>query len=173
MNNKAANLFTNGMTMDTFELNRLVVEEALPKNTLSMFLSRTFKLLPKPCLLMSFADPNNNHHGYIYQATNWIYTGETSDRNKFYDSNGKEVHKRTLVSRYGTSKRDEVTKLGIEIRQQIGKYRYFQFIGSKTQIKIMKTNFKYQPLPYPKGDNVRYDSSDKSENYICVDSFIT
>ena len=29
-------------------------------------------------LVVSFADPFHNHHGGIYQAGNWIYTGQTS-----------------------------------------------------------------------------------------------
>jgi len=31
-------------------------------------------------LLVSFADPLQNHHGGIYQAMNWIYTGRSSDK---------------------------------------------------------------------------------------------
>lgn len=38
------------------ELNRLCVNEGLPRNVLSYFVSQTFKLLPKPCPLVSYAD---------------------------------------------------------------------------------------------------------------------
>ena len=48
------------------ELNRLCVNENLNKNALSYFVSKTFKLLPKPKILVSFADTGQNHNGYIY-----------------------------------------------------------------------------------------------------------
>lgn len=72
-----------------YELNRLCVNEGLPKNTLSFFLSQTFRLLPKPIALVSYADSAMGHHGYIYQATNWLYTG-LSDRHIQYRIEGLE-----------------------------------------------------------------------------------
>lgn len=57
------------------ELVRLVINELNIKNILSFFVSRTFEMLDKPLSLISYADDGKNHHGYIYQATNWIYTG--------------------------------------------------------------------------------------------------
>ena len=66
----------NGDYEDRFlELNRLVVNDGLPPNTLSYFVSQTLSLLPSPCVVVSYADTAQNHHGYIYQATNWVYTG--------------------------------------------------------------------------------------------------
>jgi hypothetical protein len=41
------------------------------------------------------------------------------------------------------------------------KHRYFYLLGSKKQKKNMKKNLKYDILPYPKGQNNRYDSSHK------------
>ena len=64
-----------------YELNRLVVNDGLPKNSLSYFVSRVLQLLPQT-ILVSYADTSQNHHGYIYQATNWIYTGLTQKRGK-------------------------------------------------------------------------------------------
>jgi len=61
-----------------YELNRLVVNDGLPRNTLSYFVSQTLKLLPE-LIIVSFADAHQGHHGYIYQATNWIYTGKSSN----------------------------------------------------------------------------------------------
>jgi hypothetical protein len=39
--------------------------------------------------------------------------------------------------------------------------RYFYFIGNKKQIAEMKKDFNYEVLPYPKGDNERYDAGYK------------
>ena len=54
-----------------YELNRLITNDDLPKNALSFFVSKCFKMLP-PLIIVSYADTSKNHNGYIYQATNWI-----------------------------------------------------------------------------------------------------
>lgn len=78
------------------ELNRLVVNEGLPKNTLSFFVSNAIKKLPDNKIIVSFSDSNMNHNGYIYQATNFIYTGVSSNTTKLVDKFGKEFHFRNI-----------------------------------------------------------------------------
>jgi hypothetical protein len=39
------------------------------------------------------------------------------------------------------------------------KHRYFMFLGSKTERKKMRSKLVYDIVPYPKGDNKRYDAS--------------
>lgn len=160
MLNNGKNIFNN-YSIKVFELNRLCVNDDLPKNTLSYFVSKSLDLLPRPCCVVSYADSNMNHRGYIYQATNWLYTGCTAPRRKFINElTGKEIHERTLVSQYGTSSEIKIQEYNnIKIIRQLGKHRYFYFCGTKLDKKIMKRNFKYKILPYPKGDNHRYDSS--------------
>jgi hypothetical protein len=78
------------------ELNRLVVNDGLPKNCLSYFVSNAIKKLPNNKIIVSFADANMYHNGYIYQATNFIYTGTSSNTHKFIDKFGKEFHFRNI-----------------------------------------------------------------------------
>jgi hypothetical protein len=78
------------------ELNRLIVNEGLPKNTLSFFVSNAIKMLPENKIIVSFADANMNHNGYIYQATNFIYTGTSSNTSKLIDKFGQEFHFRNI-----------------------------------------------------------------------------
>ena len=78
------------------ELNRLVVNEGLDKNSLSYFVSNSISKLPKPKIIVSFSDNNMFHNGYIYQATNFIYTGQTTNDVKYLDKEGKEFHFRNL-----------------------------------------------------------------------------
>jgi hypothetical protein len=78
------------------ELNRLVVNEDLDKNALSFFVSQSINKLPKPKIIVSFSDNNMSHNGYIYQATNFIYTGLTSNCYMYIDKEGKEFHFRNL-----------------------------------------------------------------------------
>lgn len=50
--------------------------------------------------------------------------------------------------------------LKITFKKQLGKHRYFQFTGNKKDIRKLKREviFKYGTQPYPKGNNIRYDS---------------
>ena len=64
---------------NVWELNRLVLKNNKP-NEASYFVSRTLKMLPRPMIIVSFADTKQNHLGIIYQATNFIYTGLSAKR---------------------------------------------------------------------------------------------
>ena len=144
------------------ELVRLVVNEGLLKNTLSHFVSSTFKLLPKPLSLISYADNNMGHHGYIYQSTNWLYTGLGEAVSNWVDDNGNPVHNRTMSEKakeYPNLSAVEVAhKLGYQKVIGSSKYRYYYFIGNKRDKRkwLYELTSKYNILPYPKGENRRY-----------------
>ena len=133
-----------------YELNRLVVNDGLEKNVLSYFVGQCLGLLPK-MILVSYADTKHFHTGYIYQATNWIYTGKTKERTDI-GTNGKH-------SRHYDKNGDY--RLNREPRSS--KHRYIYFIGSKKDKKRWKSELKYKEYPYPKGDNTRYDASYKPD----------
>lgn len=154
--NNGDNLFKN-YAVKTIELNRLCVADNLPKNSLSRFIAGVLNMLDKPCAVLSYSDSNAGHHGYIYQATNFLYLGETNDRNSFH-CNGKQIHERQIVHMYGTSALQSLPP-NITVKKQLPKHRYLYLLGSKTQKKEMIKNLQYPVLPYPKGNNQRYDSS--------------
>ena len=80
---------------DLLELNRLVVNDGLEKNVLSYFVSKCLSLLPTPKVIISYSDFRAGHHGYIYQATNWVYTGVGGEGQKIYImKDGSEKHQR-------------------------------------------------------------------------------
>ena len=159
------------------ELVRLVVEEGLPKNSLSFFVTQTFGLLrpqpkpdvpsPKPLVLVSYADQGKHHCGYIYQATNWIYTGLGGGVDFYRDITGKEIHSRIMSDyrlKWPDKTRDEIAKeLQWEKVPGTFKHRYYYFLGNKTEKRAMMKALtdKYKVEPYPKEVNERYDSSEK------------
>lgn len=67
----------------------------------SQIVAIALRMLRKQCpglkLVVSYADPAHGHHGGIYQAGNWIYTGQT-DPDRSYWYRGRLVHCRTLTS---------------------------------------------------------------------------
>jgi len=132
-----------------YELNRVCVNEGLPKNTLSFFVSQSLKMLP-PLIIVSYADVAQNHHGYIYQATNWIYTGATKERTDIGIENG--THSRHYDKKLDYKKHR---------KKRSSKHRYVYFTGTKRDKKIHMKHLNYKTEPYPKGENDRYEC-----NYI-------
>ena len=143
-------VFGDEYSVLTLELNRLVVNDRLGKNVLSFFVSQALKQLPTPCCIVSYADPNKGHHGYIYQATNWIYTGESTPKSKYIFESGEEFDLRRGIHTKGKLVRKERLK---------PTHRYFYFLGSRGERNKMKKFFKYKVYSYPKGVNTKYDAS--------------
>jgi hypothetical protein len=144
-----------------YELNRLCVNDNLPENTLSKFLSKCLKMLP-PLIVVSYADTSMNHTGYIYQATNWIYTGLSAKRTERYDVNNPQKHSKTITD----SK--NINYFDLAVRQRARKHRYIYFTGNKRFKKKWLKDLKYNILNYPKGINKRYDASYVPSNQITI-----
>jgi len=88
-------------------------------------------------LIVSYADPEQGHHGGIYQAGNWVYVGISGKSIKvFY--NGKWSHKKT-VDDAGINQSNLLKKT------VPGKHRYLMPLDEDMRQRIM-------PLakPYPK-----------------------
>ena len=159
----------NGLYQDTFlELNRLVINEGEDRNALSFFVSQSLKQLPKPNVIVSYADTSQNHHGYIYQATNWIYTGLSAKRPD-YHIKGLNLHSASITDSLGRTDKKEGIKQVTLLKEKYGddfymedrarKRRYFYLLGGKQVKKQMLKNLAYKVEAYPKGDNKRYDAS--------------
>lgn len=150
-----------------YELNRLCVNDGLEKNVLSFFVSQTIKMMPKTCVLLSYADINQGHNGYIYQATNWIYTGLSAIVKEYKVKGQEDMHSQTLFDK-SKGKKDRVGYLksiygdDLYMDYRPRKHRYFYFKGNKNQKKTMFNNLKFKIEEYPKGENKRYDSSYKT-----------
>lgn len=147
-----------------YELNRLCTNDNLDKNANSYFLAEVFKLLPKPLIIVSYADKSFGHNGYIYQATNFIFTGESHTQMDWKLKGSEHLHSRTLMDEFAFEK-DRIKKLkekyGDDLYQikREPKFRYVYILADKkTRKKIMQSR-RFESMPYPKGDNKRYDAS--------------
>lgn len=83
-----------------------------------------------------------NHHGYIYQACNFLYTGATAERTDKWTPSGKHSRHYNNDEQFGYRK----------VRSS--KYRYIYFCTSDKKLKrewMKLLNYKIQD--YPKGDN--------------------
>jgi len=88
-------------------------------------------------LVVSYADPEQGHHGGIYQACGWVYRGLSASALKVW-FNGKWSHKKT-VDDSGRCQKDMKTK------KVQGKHTYLMPLDAAMRAQI-------QPLskPYPK-----------------------
>ena len=137
-----------------YELNRLCVNDDLKKNVLSYFVSQCLKKINN-IILVSYADTSQNHNGYIYQATNWIYTGLSAKRTERYDIDNPNRHSKSVTENKNINYQD------LAVRERPQKHRYIFFIASKKQKKRWNRELNYPICDYPKGQNKNYDASYK------------
>lgn len=139
------------------ELSRLVIQTK-EKNAASFLVGNSLRMLPSPCAVVSYADTEYNHCGYIYQATNFIYTGATVSHDRNYVVDGKRLHPMTLRDMGITSPAKWAKENGIQTVKPLKKHRYFYFNGTRKEKKHMKECLNYEQIAeYPKGNPVRYD----------------
>jgi len=124
------------------ELVRVALKEH--ENPITKILSFSLSLLkrnfPNIKLVISFADPNQKHLGKIYQAGNWIYTGQTDSSPEWF-FRGRWMHTRQIGSLgYSTKDWNSDRK-----RMRLGKFRYLYPLT-----KQMRKQIESLAKPYPK-----------------------
>ncbi len=135
------------------ELNRLCLKNNL-KNEASILVSKSLKQLPKS-IIISFADTEQNHIGYVYQACNFYYCGLSAKRTDWKIKGKEHLHGQTIADKYrGVKNRakairdDYGDKFYLQPRPR--KHRYVFFVGSKSDKKTFKKQLNYEIKPYPK-----------------------
>ena len=136
--------------LDVLELNRLCLERN-EKNLASILVARSMRLLPPPKIVVSYADTKQGHIGYIYQATNFLYTGLSAKRKDpvGFDTSGGGKHSRG--------------HWGKDLVDRPRKHRYVSFVGDKRQKRDLRAKLRYTVEEYPKGDSQTYDAGGSVE----------
>lgn len=115
----------------------------------SIAIKMLLKSNPGLRLIVSYADPNEGHSGAIYQAMNWIYTGETGADFKAIDNAGRVWHSRQVSSTGVLRQYGDVRKVpkhsDCTLVPLLGKHRYLYPLDPAMRAQI-------EPLrkPYPK-----------------------
>jgi hypothetical protein len=144
------------------ELNRLCCLSG--KNTASILVGRALRLLPKPSIIVSYADTAQGHIGYVYQATNFIYTGLSAKRTDWKIKGKEHLHGATIAD----ESRGQIDrakwmreKYGDDfyLEQRSRKHRYIYLCGNLRERLKMRSSLMYCEQPYPKGETRRYDAS--------------
>ena len=134
---------------NVYELNRMCRSEEYRK-PLSHFVSVTLRMLkPLDWIVVSYSDTAMNHHGYVYQACNFLYTGTSAPHADKYvpEGSGHNRHAESF----------DVRKDEFSVERSI-KHRYVYFCTKSKRLKKEWMNsLRYPVLPYPKGDNSNYE----------------
>jgi hypothetical protein len=123
------------------------------KTSVSRIIAIAIKFLKKNNsglrLIVSFADQNQGHHGGIYQAGGFIYSGESSEKYDYIGPDGKKYLSRQVAESGYVKQFSKVTKVFKRSEcvavHVLGKHRYLMPLDDDMRKQIM-------PLakPYPK-----------------------
>ncbi|MGH6678174.1 MAG: hypothetical protein ACREDL_04365 [Bradyrhizobium sp.] len=131
-------------------LARLWLADELPKNAESRVIGVVLRLLRRDSpwkALLSYADPAAGHVGTIYQATGWIYLGQTAPASYVDLGDGKALHPRTVYDRLGSNAVGHLRRTGIPARRAVvsGKHRYVYVLDLGWRWRL-----RDRPQPYPR-----------------------
>jgi len=122
-------LLTAAKPQEVSELARLWLSDALPPNSESRVLGIVLRALRRETtwkLILSYADPAAGHVGTIYQATGWVYLGETEPNTYVRLADGNLYHPRSVYQRYGSDNVRHLRATGVPAMREAmcGKHRY-------------------------------------------------
>ena len=124
----------------------LAKHETAVSRILAIAVKMLKRAMPGIRLVVSYADLNQGHFGKIYQASNWLFVGETGNEAGI-TLNGKLTHRRTINSKYGTSTIEWLQKHvdpNASRREGKPKYKYLLPLDDE-----MAESIKLVSKPYP------------------------
>jgi hypothetical protein len=95
-------------------------------------------------LIVSFADPAEGHVGRIYQAGNWVYTGESAGA-RMLAHQGKKFHRRNYTGANFGKKRAKLPPGSVWVSVP-GKHRYLMSLDRRMRKQVEQLR---KPYPQP------------------------
>lgn len=156
------------MAQYVIELNRLCLADNLP-NEASRLVSGSLRLLPRPLIVVSFADTQQGHLGTIYQACSFTYHGLSAKRTDWRIKGQEHLHGQTVADEFRSKAdprqktlfppdreptRSEAmrTKYGDDfyLADRPRKHRYIKLVGSTGWRRETAGKILYPVEAYPK-----------------------
>jgi hypothetical protein len=139
---------------NVIELNRLCLLNN-KKNEASFLVGKSLRMIEGDKIIISFADTDQGHKGYVYQACNFTYHGLSAKRTDWKVKGKEHLHGQTIADEFrGVKNRAEAmrNKYGDDfyLKQRPRKHRYIYIIGSKLFKRKVKECIKYKTESYPK-----------------------
>jgi hypothetical protein len=144
--NSSIGSFVDLTQTETAELTRVALDEH--DAPVSQIVSYTINMISEKDdglrLLVSYADPAENHNGGIYQAMNWVFVGDTAPSSTLVDDNGNKVHQRTVNRAKKKGFDTRKSHKNLTRKKTPGKYKYAYALDDKINQKVQQFS-----KPYP------------------------
>ena len=138
-------------------MSRLILSEESPHNSESRLIGGSLRAIaaehPDVWAVLTYAAQHAGHIGYVYQATNALYTGLAAGGECIYiDAQGIQRSRRNLdIEKHGgvplSVRADQRGWTRVDVPK---KHRYIYILGNKTQRRQRRKLLRYPVLPYPK-----------------------
>jgi hypothetical protein len=134
-----------------WHMGRLAMAESAPPNSESRLIGGSLRAIrqehPETWGILTYAATDAGHIGYVYQATNAIYTGTGGDSFYYTDPAGKR--RSTFLDGRAVPKK-WAADLGWIASPSSPKHRYLYVLGNKTERRQRMKLLRLPALPYPK-----------------------
>lgn len=135
-----------------WHMGRLAMGDSAPPNSESRLIGGSLRAIardhPQTWAVLSYAATDVGHIGYVYQATNALYTGEAGDTKIYTDETG--LRRSTYLDGRGVTT-ERAQDLGWTMSIGGSKHRYLYILGNKRERRERLALLRYPVLPYPKG----------------------
>lgn len=134
-------------TTDGCELTRVALKQhdAPVSQILAIAIRYLRRTNPNLRIIVSFADPVQGHHGGIYQAGNWLYSGTSSPSTEFI-VHGVQMHMRSVHARGWRQTIEWIREhVDDDARKVVvpGKHRYIMPLDKQARRKMLKVVKEY------------------------------
>ena len=143
---------------DVLELKRLWIEDGYGSNIESYVIAQTLKQIkndkPEVKVIITYADPGEDHTGIIYKATNWKYQGnQVSNAGNMYQfsfDGEKWLSPRALQAKIGVCGLSDVLEKYPDIKYKLieHKHRYLYFVCNRSEKKKLIKSLKHPLVSY-------------------------
>lgn len=134
-----------------WDMSRLMLADVAPHNSESRLIGGAMRLVAANdahvWAVLSFADPAAGHLGYVYQATNALYTGTGGNPVYYVDELGS---RRAPNSNGSWITREQAESRGWSKHVGPPKHRYLYLIGTRAERRARRAALRLPVLPYPK-----------------------
>ena len=125
---------------EVWELSRLWAADGHGRNLLTQALKQAISafrlIIPGADALVSYADPNVGHEGYVYRAASWIYLGRSKETRAYVGRDGTVKPRRAFHSGSAAMTKAEIAATGWKQINLLGKHRYAKGLTKKARRSI-------------------------------------
>jgi hypothetical protein len=151
------------------ELNRLCLKYNR-KNEASFLVASSLRMLPSNRIVISFADTEQGHVGYVYQACNFTYHGLSEKRTDWRVKGKEHLHGQTIADEFrGVKNRAQAMrdKYGDDfyLAPRPRKHRYIYVVGNKWFKRSVLASIRYKRCDYPKQQYTTRHTLERSESH--------